>query len=272
MALLDSKQLNPRLTGSFTLSGSIVGDSASTGSFNYTNTNKVQALDNSGLALYDNANIGIFVEDGGQIGIGTTSPGSALHIYKSDPTIRLQDSDGGDAHIVGVATDTFFIQNVDGSTNIAFTGSKSGFNTTTPEHELTVNASSGGGIKIAGSNTRLYFGTSGGTDRRALEGDTSGTDLLFSQGYNTSSFYGGVVRFLTDNARISGSSTSIGSFGSVYAATHITASGNISGSSSTTGSFGRLDTADSIYASGRIYESGTSVIDHATAMAIVFGG
>ena len=33
MALLDSKQLNPRLTGSFTLSGSLSGDSASTGSF-----------------------------------------------------------------------------------------------------------------------------------------------------------------------------------------------------------------------------------------------
>ena len=46
----------------------------------------------------------------------------------------------------------------------------------------------------------------------------------------------------------------------------ITRSGNISGSSSSTGSFGRID------ASARIYESGTSVIDHATAMAIVFGG
>ena len=48
--------------------------------------------------------------------------------------------------------------------------------------------------------------------------------------------------------------------------------GNISGSVTSTGSFGRVNTADSIYASGRIYESGTSVIDHATAMAIVFGG
>ena len=52
----------------------------------------------------------------------------------------------------------------------------------------------------------------------------------------------------------------------------ISASSDISGSVTSTGSFGRLDTADSIYASGRIYESGTSVIDHATAMAIVFGG
>ena len=42
--------------------------------------------------------------------------------------------------------------------------------------------------------------------------------------------------------------------------------GNISGSAASTGSFGRID------ASARIFESGTSVIDHATAMAIVFGG
>ncbi len=48
--------------------------------------------------------------------------------------------------------------------------------------------------------------------------------------------------------------------------------GSISGSSTSTGSFGRIDTSGDIYSSGRIYESGTSVIDHATAMAIVFGG
>ena len=33
MAKLDSKQLNPKFTGSFTLSGSFVGDSTSTSSF-----------------------------------------------------------------------------------------------------------------------------------------------------------------------------------------------------------------------------------------------
>ena len=48
--------------------------------------------------------------------------------------------------------------------------------------------------------------------------------------------------------------------------------GNISGSSSFTGSFGRVETSGDINASGRIFEQGTSVIDHATAMAIVFGG
>ena len=46
----------------------------------------------------------------------------------------------------------------------------------------------------------------------------------------------------------------------------------ISGSLSSTGSFGTLETAGEINDSGRIFESGTSVIDHATAIAIVFGG
>ncbi len=46
----------------------------------------------------------------------------------------------------------------------------------------------------------------------------------------------------------------------------------ISGSSTSTGSFGTLETAGEINTTGRIFENGTSVIDHATAMAIVFGG
>jgi hypothetical protein len=40
----------------------------------------------------------------------------------------------------------------------------------------------------------------------------------------------------------------------------------VSGSSVSSASFGRIDTA------GRILENGTSVTDHGTAMAIVFGG
>ena len=46
----------------------------------------------------------------------------------------------------------------------------------------------------------------------------------------------------------------------------------ISGSSASTGSFGKLETAGDIESNGRIFEQGTSVIDHATAMSIVFGG
>ena len=46
----------------------------------------------------------------------------------------------------------------------------------------------------------------------------------------------------------------------------------ISGSATSTGSFGKVETVGDIAASGRVFEQGTSVIDHATAMAIVFGG
>ena len=66
--------------------------------------------------------------------------------------------------------------------------------------------------------------------------------------------------------------------GGISATSHITASGdvyvsgNVSGSATSTGSFGTLETSGVINATGRIFENGTSVIDHATAMAIVFGG
>ena len=76
-------------------------------------------------------------------------------------------------------------------------------------------------------------------------------------------------------------------------ATHVTASGNISASgtiyadnfTSTGGDVGGISFTDDLNitghitasgdintTSGRVYEAGTSVIDHATAMAIVFGG
>jgi len=52
----------------------------------------------------------------------------------------------------------------------------------------------------------------------------------------------------------------------------LTIAGDISGSYSSTGSFGNVQSTGNIESTGRIFEQGTSVIDHATAMAIVFGG
>ena len=73
------------------------------------------------------------------------------------------------------------------------------------------------------------------------------------------------------NPRLTGSFTLSGSLvGSTAEFTDY--GGNVSGSATSTGSFGTLETAGEINASGRIYEAGSSVIDHATAMAIVFGG
>ena len=70
---------------------------------------------------------------------------------------------------------------------------------------------------------------------------------------------------------ISGSSQLI-IVGNITGSGNLEVAGNISGSATSTGSFGRVETAGNINTVGGIYESGTSVIDHATAMAIVFGG
>ena len=67
---------------------------------------------------------------------------------------------------------------------------KIGIGTTSPDHKLTV---ASGGIKIAESNSRLYFGTVGGTDRRALEGATDGSTLQVGDGYTDIALQGNVL-------------------------------------------------------------------------------
>ena len=155
MALLDSKQLNPRLTGSFTLSGSLITDSASTGSFGHLN-------------VAGNTNLVGDLTLGGNIQIGDSS---------------------GDSITIDADLTSNIIPNVDSTYDL------------------------GTSVK----NWRFGY-----------------IEQLVGQSVVTS--------------------------------------GNVSGSATSTGSFGTLETSGVINASGRIFEQGTSVIDHATAMAIVFGG
>ena len=155
MALVGSKQLNPRLTGSFTISGSLIGDTSSTGSFGELN-------------VFGNSSIAGDLTLGGDIQIGD-STGDSITIT-ADFTSNL-------------------IPNVDNTYDL-------------------------------GSSVKNWR-------------------------------YGYIEQIVGET---------------------VTTTGNISGSATSTGSFGTLETAGEINASGRIYEAGSSVIDHATAMAIVFGG
>ena len=229
MALLDSKQLNPKLTGSFILSGStqtfigasdfqgsitasgnISGSLTSTGSFGRTSTT---TLDLSSI-VGNWTNAGNTVADGG--------------------TITTIDINGGtvDGATVGASSHTTIKgTTIDATTDFTIDGLVITADTITNDAGLSIVASSGDiTLDPAGNNV--------------LPGGDSADDLGVS-GTAWKALY-------VDSIEMNGQ-------GSIAGVTHVTASGAISASGD-------------ILSDGRIYEAGSSVIDHATAMAIVFGG
>ena len=44
----------------------------------------IWAADGNGLSLYDDSStLGVFIKDGGYVGVGTSSPTSPLHVYET---------------------------------------------------------------------------------------------------------------------------------------------------------------------------------------------
>lgn len=132
---------------------------------------------------------------------------------------------------------------------------------------LQVSGSSGvtGSLGVSSTGSFAYLSVSGNS---SLTGDlTLGGNIQIGDSDTDSiTITSDLTSNLTPNADSTydiGSSTKY--WRNAYLDT-ITTTGNVSGSSISTGSFGRIDS------SGRIFEQGSSVIDHATAMAIVFGG
>jgi hypothetical protein len=68
-------------------------------------------------------------------------------------------------------------------------GGNVGIGTTNPAQKLEVD----GGIKISNGNSRLYFGTEGGTSYRALEGSTNGSLLQVGENYTNIALQGNVA-------------------------------------------------------------------------------
>jgi len=192
MALQKSKQLNPRLTGSFSLSGSFIGDSESTGSF------------------------GSLVIDGNATVDGDLSVSQYIK-HKGD-------------------TNTF----------INFT-----------DNRIRLNAGGINFLSLEDDGSAPYPATiNNGGNRINFRVLDRNSELLLktdSEAFNVGLYYAG-------NKKLETNADGIEVFGSV------------SGSSTSTGSFGHIVTVGDINSSGRIFEQGSSVIDHATAMAIVIGG
>ena len=213
MALLDSKQLNPRLTGSFTLSGSLITDSASTGSFGHLN-------------VAGNTNLIGDLTLGGNIQIGDSS-GDSITI-NADLTSNLRPNTDS-TYDLGSTSKNWrvgYIEQIVGE-SVTTSGNVSGSITSTGSFGRIVSA---GDIYSYGNIT--------------TEGNLTAKQFIVSSSvtHMTTSFASGSTIFGDDSDD-----------------TH-----QFTGSMKITGSL-NVD-------SGRIFEQGTSVIDHATAMAIVFGG
>ena len=239
MALLDSKQLNPRLTGSFTLSGSLSTEKNTRIVSNLTEIIKVTVVsDNGNKYAFEGATApSITVAEGKTYRFDTSDSTNSTHPFRFSTTLSGSWG-GGSAYTTGVTVNGTAGQN-NSYTEISISK-------VTPNHlyyYCTAHANMGNDGKLLKNdftNLHLVSGSSvstGSFGHLVIQGNVTASGIVRADAFE--SVQGGDTISFGDNLSVTG---------------QITASGNI-------------DTT-----SGRVFEQGTSVIDHATAMAIVFGG
>ena len=239
MALLDSKQLNPRLTGSFTLSGSLSTEKNTRIVSNLTEIIKVTVVsDNGNKYAFEGATApSITVAEGKTYRFDTSDSTNSTHPFIFSTTLSGSWG-GGSSYTTGVTVNGTAGQN-NSYTEISI-------NKVTPNHlyyYCTAHANMGNDGKLLKNdftNLHLVSGSSvstGSFGHLVIQGNVTASGTIKADAFESNT--GGETINFGDNLSVTG---------------QITASGNI-------------DTT-----SGRGFEQGTSVIDHATAMAIVFGG
>ena len=299
MAQIGLKQLDSVLTGSLQVSGSL----GVTGSLELENTSTVGVGDTyidfttgdeinfwAGgerlLSIDESATDEVVVGDGGHVNFRAATAGYGYNLYvKSDNAGGVDNSVGirtqSPQSVLDVTGDLKVSSHVTASANISSSG------TVTAEHfyssdDALIDGTVTSGYSNVGYSLTVNTNAHGGGDFRVKS--VNNDYQIFSDSNQ-------------DKVGIGHSSpptlTSVLTVGGDITATHISASGNVSASGTvyasnfeSAGSAGEiisfndnLNITGHITASGdinttagRVYEAGTSVIDHATAMAIVFGG
>ena len=320
MALIHSKQLNPKLTGSFTISGSNALDT-------------IGGIVNTGGITSDTLNVNHVTASGNITAVGNVSSSGNLSVTQNVDV----DGTSNFAGNMTLQNNLITLGNVSSSGNLFVTQNVDVDGTSNFQGDVVLqnNLSLSGHITASGN-----ISASGIVYASRFESAGASNEVIsFNDNLN-------ITGHITASGDISGSSTSTGSFGKIELndGTHLNAGKfSISGSSTSTASFGvvkvhaiegaspitfndtiienqnlivqgfisgsgDIRTSGNVIASrfvssgsnsmqfgvtstdkheftgsvavtgslnvesGRVFEQGTSVIDHATAMAIVFGG
>jgi len=301
MAYIGLKQLDPTLTGSMKLSGSleVTGSVGLTGVstiglgdtyIDYTQNDEINfwAGGERLLKLDEAGDDEVVVGDSGHVNFRVATSGVGYNLYvKSENAGGVDNSVGirnsSPQSVLDVTGDLKVSSHITSSANISSSG------IVTAEHfyssddiETVGTGTVTSGYGVVGYSLLVNNNSHGGGDFRVKS--VNNAYQIFSDSNQDKVGMGfSTAPTLLSTLHIGGDIT----------ATHITASGNISASgtiyadnfTSTGGDVAGISFADDLNitghitssgnintTSGRVYEAGTSVIDHATAMAIVFGG
>lgn len=235
----------------------------------YISTDEIRARDVDGLKLYDAVGNGIFVENGGNVGIGITDPSSKLHVsgnmilgdgntgeqdinfLSANGNWQLGTNDNGN----GTDSNQFYLYNTTDET-YSFTVQKGsgnmGIGLLTPVHKLHVN----GTALLDAGNTEFVVNTT------SIKMEFTGSNLFFEKkGLNSTSVYNTTGGYL-----------SLGT-GSTDEILYINPNGNVGIGDGVTGPIHKLDVDGDGRISGNLRTSVTSItstttLDHTHSVVV----